>query len=1252
MFARFSVKKPLTVFVAAILIIVLGVVSFSNMTPDLLPNMDFPYMIVVTTYPGASPEEVEEEVTKPVEQAVATLDHFKAVSSTSVSNYSMVMLELTDDADMDTMTVEVREKLDQIAGEWDDMVGNPSIMKINPNILPVMVAAVDQEGSDVTELTSFLDETLLNRLEGTDGIADISVSGGVTKEINILITKEKIDALNQSLRDDAGAEFEEAQTALNEGKEELLSNQQTVNSTLSSLRSQLNSLTASQNQLSSLNDTITELEQTKEELTTGIASLKALQEKGATLQAALETLPESSEEYQAAVAGLATVESALSESGLTLETLPAAISESEAALQQVEQGLSGIDASLSDMGITREEIPATLTEMSQGITALKDGISEAENGLTTIDSALGELSGQQEELSQTKEDTLSSIDVSDQITMDMISGILAAQNFSMPAGYTAEGDDAILIRVGDEITSLEELQNLVLFDLSGDGSHTVTLSDVAEIFIGDNAAETYARINGNDGIILSFTKQSTTATAVASENLRERFSLLSEEYEGLHFTPLMDQGDYIHLIIDSVLDNLLYGAVLAILILILFLKDLRPTFIIACSIPLSVVFAVVLMYFSGVTLNMISLSGLAVGVGMLVDNSVVVIENIYRLRREGVSPIKAAVAGATQVAGAITASTLTTVCVFLPIVFVDGITRQLFNDMALTIGYSLVASLIVALTLVPAMATGMLKQVNTKPGRLFDGFIRGYEKSVRFALSHRGLVLAFSVVLLFASAFLALRRGFSFMPNMEAAQVTVTYTPTEDMSFEETTGETDQILDRIAQIEGVETVGAIAGSSGVSVLSLSSSGAGNDVTIYVIPKEGASAKEIAGEINGFAEEFPGTLTAVGESDMNSMISAMGSGVSIRLYGNDLDALKDGAAMVSETLSGISGIEEVNDGIEDATPELRITVDKNKAILKGLTVAQVYAAITDALTDSASGGNMNIDGSALSVTIRDDTMDTLTKDALEQFTLTVTDNGGNESEVLLSDVADITEDIALSSISRSNQRRYLTVSATVKEGNNVSLVTADAEKALSGLSLPQGVSWESSGENETIMDAMYELVKMFLLAVILVYGIMVAQFQSLLSPFIVLLTIPLALTGGLLGLLISGLDVSVISMIGFVMLAGIIVNNGIVLVDYINQLRASGVEKREAIVEAGKTRMRPILMTALTTILALVITAVGVGVGAEMMQPIAIVCIGGLTYATLMTLYVVPALYDLLNRKELRVVTDEDMEYETKPGELI
>jgi len=761
----------------------------------------------------------------------------------------------------------------------------------------------------------------------------------------------------------------------------------------------------------------------------------------------------------------------------------------------------------------------------------------------------------------------------------------------------------------------------------------ITLGDVADIFIVDNSAESYTNVNGSVGCMLTIQKQTGYSTGEVSDLLLERFEQMMKEDDKLNIITLMDQGIFIDLVMDSIVSNILSGGFLAILILFLFLKDIRPTLIVAVSIPVSLVTAIVCMYFSGVNLNVISLSGLALGIGMLVDNSIVVIENIYRLREEGMGIKEAAIEGAKEVAGAILASTLTTVCVFLPIVFTEGLTRQLFVDMGLTIGYSLLASLVIALTVVPAMASKMLKKAKaTKESRLFTGMINGYGRLLSLALRAKSLVFVLAIALLVISVAAAVSRGTAFMPEMDSTQMTVTVSLSEEATLADTAEVTNQVVERILEIEDVQDVGAMSSSGGASSL-MGGGGSVNSATVYVVTYEDKtmSNEELAEVIRTKTADLDAEIS-VSSSSMD--MSAMGgSGVSIQIRGRDIDTLQRLANEVAAVIESVEGTENVSNGLGDTNEELRIIVDKDKAIGYGLTVAQVYTQIAPKLADASVATTLEAANKDYSVYVANGSDAELTRELVQEMVVKGTDKEGASIEIPLKDVAEFTTALSLESINRADQSRYLNVSASIANGYNIGLVSADIEERLEDYQLPEGYRFVFSGENEMINDALGQVGLMLLLAVVFMYLIMVAQFQSLLSPFIILFTIPLAFTGGFFALFFTGSEVSVIAMIGFVMLSGIIVNNGIVIVDFMNQLIEEGVAKRTAIITAGKTRLRPVLMTALTTILGLSTMVFSSDMGSEMARPMALVTIGGLLYGTLLTLFVIPCIYDIFIKEK-------------------
>lgn len=1343
MLPKLSVKKPMTIFVAVIVVIVLGIVSVFKMTPDLLPNMDFPYAIILTTYPGQTPETVESVVTKPLEQSLSTIDGVKTITSTSSDNYSILTLEFEDGTNMDTATVDMRGNLDTIKDAWPDGVGSPYLMKINPNMMPVAMVAVDYDGYDTVQISDYVNNELKNQLEGIDGVASVSTKGIVTQKENVIISQTKIDALNAKINDALNDKFGDAEKKISDAKKELQDNISKAEQGSDTIEQSINDLNSQQEEVAKqladaqgkaqsgyteiLNAKMQLLDQqqsltaTKQTLTIAYQTLTqikekldSLQDEKAQLTQQIETFekiyndykdalsklanPELTDEQLAQVrAILAKIDEELDKYGFPKEELEERLNNAKNALTNVDKAITQTVEALKGLDTTEEKLDDTIAEIADKISQVDGGItqitaavkgldnntvsvnqalseiekqqslaayqlsgglstlntkqSEVNSALTQLNSAQEELKSASDELSDQKDKAKKAADMTNTVTISNVSNILTAQNFSMPAGYVSDDENIkYLVRVGDKIDGDKEMQSLALFDTGIDGIGVVKLSDVADVFIADDSDEVFTKINGNSGVVFSFSKQSDAATATVSENIAKKLNSLTQENEGLHFTTLMDQGDYIDIIINSVLQNLLMGAVLAIIILYLFLRDIKPTLIVALSIPVSVIFALVLMYFSGVTLNMISLSGLAIGVGMLVDNSVVVIENIYRLRNLGVPPVKAALNGAKQVAGAIASSTLTTICVFFPIVFIEGLTRQIFMDMALTITYSLLASLIVALTLVPAMGQRMLRKVKPVKHGMFDKMLGGYEKSIRFVLNHRAIALIVAVVLLFGSMFGAVARGFSFMPNMASTELSVTVSLDDSATMDDTIDAAQNLLDTLSEYDEFETVGVMTGST-TSLMGLTGSVSSSDadkgsVMAYAVFKDDKvkNSESISKEIEAELQSIDGDVVVSGSSSSSSMSAMLGNdGVSIKLYGDDLKTLQNTAKDMAEKLAAVDGIDETDNGIGATSGEIKVTVDKTKAAKKSLTVAQVYQQIAAAITSETTSSTLTNSGKDLDVVVIKDENSDVTKNNIKDIKLTYTDKEGNKKTTKLSEVAEISDSESMNSITRSDQKRYIKVSGTLKDGYTNTDVSNKAKALFDDYKLPDGCSIEYSGSNESTMEAVNQMLLMMLLGVILIYLIMVAQFQSLKSPFIIMFTIPLAFTGGFLGLLITGFDVSVVALLGFVMLCGIIVNNGIVLVDYINNLRLEGKERREAIVEAGKTRMRPILITAITTVLGLSTMALGIGTGSEIMQPIAIVCIGGLLYATIMTLYIVPVIYDILSKKELRKVSESDLE---------
>ena len=1405
MFGKFSVRKPYTVLVAVVLVIVLGIVSFTKMTSDLLPNISFPYVLVMTTYPGASPETVEMVVTKPVESSMATVSNIEEISSVSNENYSMVILQFAQSADMNAVSLEIRENLDQIRSYWDDSVGNPIIMKINPDMLPVMIAAVGGKDMSAAEITDLTNDTIVPELESIEGVASVSGMGLLEESVNVIIRQEKIDAVNEQVFGSIDKEIDENLAELQENKQDIYDGQAELENAKRDLADSEAELAQKQQEL---NDSKAELENSKKELADGrneLADKKSQLESGKTelnskKDATTKQLAEAETKLLTAKADAEAAKTHLQleiqTAEATVKGLDSGIEQARAGVQAIEQAITAVNGintaitmldqigngetfgnlttdqkeNISKMcvsaGISAPTDNMTMGEIKDSLSLVKAGIlssakvndvgelqtkksdlestiadlesqkamaaapidqyksalSEIEGNISKLDSALTELyqgnlqaaiefanaqttislgemqiasaesgldsaqkqleageeqikSGQEqldagadqikegydqindnaeqladalqqildgeEQIEEAREDAYDQADMNGILTVDTVEQLLAAQNFSMPAGYVTEDGISYLIRVGDKPDTVEELKAMPILNVDMDGVDVITLGDVADVFMTDNSADIYTNVNGEPGILLTMQKQTGYSTGEVSDKILARFDELLEQNENLMLITLMDQGIYIDMVTDSIFNNIIFGAGLAILILLLFLRDIRPTAVIACSIPISIVAAVVCMYFSGVTLNVISLSGLALGIGMLVDNSIVVIENIYRLRSEGASVTEAAIEGTREVAGAIVASTLTTVCVFLPIVFTEGITRQLFVDMGLTIGYSLGASLIVALTVVPAMSSKILvKTKEQKESRFFNGLMNGYGKVLDWSLKHKAVIFIGVLVLLVGSALASLSKGTAFMPTMESTQMTITLELPDTTPLSETAEVTDRVVEILRNMEDVEDVGAMASTSSMgSLMGGSADSSTHETSIYLttVEKPKLNNKELSNAIEEqtaqLCEETGAELSI--ETSMMDMSALGGDGISIQVRGRDLDTLQQIAKEVAAIVEATEGTAKVSDGLEEATGEMRILIDRDKAMDQGLTVAEVYQQIAAKLKDASSATTFETTAKEYEVYVKNANDMELTRKLLQDLVIEKTDKDNKKVEIPLKDIAAFENTISPKSVSRTEQNRYIAVSASIADGYNVGLVSRKLEQNLADYEVPEGYSLVMEGENEMIVDAMQQLMLMLLLAVIFMYLIMVAQFQSLKSPFIIMFTIPLAFTGGFLGLFLGNCEVSVVAVIGFVMLAGIIVNNGIVIVDYMNQLIAQGMEKHEAILQAGRTRLRPVLMTALTTILGLLPMVFGTDMGAAMGKPMAIVTVGGLLYGTLLTLLVVPCIYDLMNCRKTK-----------------
>ncbi len=1325
---RFSVKKPYTVLVAVLMVLVLGFVSLTNMTADLLPPINLPYMMIVTAYPGASPEKVEAEVTQLLESSLGTVSGVTNVYSTSSENVSMVQLEFEEDTNMDSAMVKVSSAVQNTSASLPETCGTPSIIEISPDMMATMYLGVGKEGYDIYQNSTFVRDEVVPYIERQPGVASVSTVGLVEKSIQVDLNKQKIDDLNDEILAQtdkklaqAKRELDKAEKTVKDGKAALEQQKAAFGSMMASgvmgpvqgqitqqaaqIKQVLDQLLA---QVEKLRDAANQSEsvQALDGVLADMHTLRSLLEKAengtaspeeiaqipvliARIQQNLNTvLGQLGAQPTPAPAPLPTPAPMPTATPMPTPT-PTLVPESTPAPSQSAENLAakapfrvqllgtdvqpkGISGMLDDVYGTLEKLSALAQKMPQLAEALKGmigglsqaqleaavGFSTAQNQLLAAQTQL-EASRTQYETARTE--ALKNANLDKLLNVSTLSGLIYAQNFAMPAGYIDDvNDNAWLLKIGQEYGSAEDIAQSLLCHVEGLGD--VRISDVADITVIDNAQDSYARLNGGSAVVLCVYKGSTAGTNDVSRQCKSALEELEEKHEGFSSVVLMDQGDYITLIVNSVVSSMVLGALLAIVVLALFLRDVKPTLVVGISIPLSVLFAIVLMYFSNLSLNMMTLSGLALGIGMLVDNSVVVIENIYRLRARGVPAARAAVQGTKQVAGSIIASTLTTVCVFLPMVFTAGTVRELLMPMGLAITYCLMASLIVAMTVVPAAGSTVLRKSKDHAHPLFEKVQAAYGKSLEWCLRHKAVPLTIAGGLLVFCMYRVAVMGIVILPPMTSNEIEVNVFTNEDLDRAGSYAAMDKAMDAMLQVEGIKDVGIMDAGSTMGMVGgltgISTNGSYGSYICYVTTeKENPGAAEInriCEDLEAIANpaEYTIEASAGGMSDMSAM---MGSGLSLSVYGSNLDTITKITEDVIQLVDGIEGFAGATNGIaESGDQTIQLRIDRDKAMRWGLTVAQVYQQISQRLTTTAASTNITVDGVSMRVSIQDVTNPVTVENLMDiPFSCTVMDDMGMQKteEHFLREFAAMEYTTSVGTVHRENQQRFINVTAKTEPGYNTALLSRTLEHKLdeyiqSG-SLPDGYSIRFGGETKQVNEMITQMSQLMLVALIFVYLVMVAQFQSLLSPFIVLFTVPLAFTGGLLGLMAYGQQLSMLSLMGFLVLMGTVVNNGIVFVDYTNQLRIGGMERRPALIAAGCTRMRPIFMTALTTILAMAQLIFGDDMGSQLGGGMAVVIASGLLYATIMTLYIVPVMYDILfKRPPLNVdVGNEDLDTE-------
>lgn len=1032
-----SVNRPVTVLMCVLIVLVLGGVSFLKIPIDLIPNINIPVAIVVTSYSGAGPKEIESIVTRNIENAIATVNNIERIQSFSSEGNSIVIAQFNSNTDMDFATLQMREKIDMAKAMLPSEVDSPMVIKLDPSMMAIANLGITGD-MDEAELKKIVDEKIRPRLERLDGVASVTCLGGKTREIKVEINPEKMSGYGTSL--------------------------------------------------------------------------------------------------------------------------------------------------------------------------------------------------------------------------NQVIGILQTENLNQPGGSVEYGDKELLIRTTGEFKSIGDIMDIPIILPTGS---VIYIRNIAKVYDGYKTTDSYIRTDGNDSIGVVIQKQPSFNTVKVINTVKKEIKQIETENPSIKIRLLFDQGEYIETSLNNVTKNAIIGAVLAIFILLVFLKDFRTTFIIGTAIPISIIATFVLIYFSGITLNLVSLGGLALGVGMLVDNAIVVLENIYRYRNEGYGPKEAANTGTQEVAEAVIASTLTTIAVFLPVVFTQGMVTQIFKELAFTVTFSLLASLIVALTFIPMLSSKYLKTDNqsefSRSGRAskvlekwergLDLVYKSYGKILNRSLRHRKRTVIIAVAIFAASLFLISLVGTEFFPTMDQGQFTVNITMSNGTQLQETNQITQRVEAIIAQIPAVDRMFVTVGSLGGG-MNLSNSGGGDTASISVslkpLKQRNISTAQVVENIRNKVETIPGAEIKVSEISTSMGVSMGSAPLSIKISGADLDKLCDISKQIQDILKSVEGTRQVESSISQSRPEVQIYVDRVKASYYGLGTAQVASIVRTSLQGRVAT-RYRVAGEEIDVRVQIPLENNKTFEQLKNIKIS-TPIG---VEIPLSTIADVSIEEGPITINRENQQRYVTVSSQIF-GRDIGSIIKDINTKLQNISLPSGYSIEFGGEAKEMQEAFINLGQALILAIVLVYMIMAAQFESLMHPFVIMFSIPLAYTGSALGLVIAGAALSVPALLGVIMLAGIVVNNAIVLIDYINKLRQKGMERTEAILKAGPTRLRPILMTTLTTILGLIPLALGIGEGAEMEAPLAIVVIGGLISSTVLTLIVIPIIYTFFddlslkwkNKREAREITKE------------
>ncbi|WP_164667613.1 efflux RND transporter permease subunit [Virgibacillus doumboii] len=804
---------------------------------------------------------------------------------------------------------------------------------------------------------------------------------------------------------------------------------------------------------------------------------------------------------------------------------------------------------------------------------------------------------------------------------------LNSTNQSASVGSVEKGNKDLQLRITGEFESVEDIKQTIVQTESGASIH---VDDVAEVNDTFKKSSTTTLVNGKSSVVLSIMKKTDGNTVEVANNIQDSMEEIKSELpDGANLDVIIDTSEFIEMSISSVVKNILIGGVISIFILLLFLKSVRATVVIGLSIPIAIISTFTLMYFTGETLNVLTLGGLALGLGMMVDSSIVILENIYSYRQRGYTLFESATKGASELAPAVIASTTTTLVVFLPIIYVEGIASDMFTPLALAVSFSLIASLVVAVTLVPMLSSKLLsKAMDKEQGRRywFDRFLgrvnNGYRGVLRWVLKHRKTTVSGTLIAIVASLALIPLIGAEFIPASDQGQMEIRVEAAPGSTLEHTEEVVEQINEKLTEYEDViETNYVSVGGGGMGMMG--SSGNQATYTMQLIPSTDRtkSTKQIVQEIDEDVQNIPGaeiTVAAVSGG------MGMGDPVQIQLNGPEHEVLRELASSVVDQISTVNGVYNATSAASEGVPQMTIQIDEEKAATYGLNQQQITSQIQLRFTGQIAS-QYREDGHEMNVTLMFPEEERSTISDLQNMKI----QSPTGVSIPLEEVVTFKEVQGPVTLLRENQQPQMNVTSEVVDRDLASVV-ADVEAELEAMNMPEGYSYEIGGQAQDMAESFTDLAIALVFSIFLVYAVMAVQFENFLFPFIIMFSLPATVVGVMTGLFVTGLPLSIPAFIGIIMLAGIVVNNSIVLVDYINILRRKGMDRYEAILEAGPSRLRPILMTTLTTILAMVPLALALGEGAEMQQPLAVTIIFGLGISSIFTLLLIPVVYTLFD----------------------